>query len=105
MQLDVLAGCLGYGYSLKRCGLISGGSRRVKRPSFRSSFGELTVAESQTARERERREETADRASKMIRGRGLESPEGGVSFPNMEGSTFIRGASGWSLWGWADGRR
>jgi len=45
-----------------------------------------------------------EKVQKLLTGQGcgLESLE--VSFPNMEGSTFIRGASGWSLWNWGDGQ-
>jgi len=46
-----------------------------------------------------------EKVQKLLTGQGcgLESLE--VSFPNMEGSTFIRGASGWSLWNWGDEQR
>lgn len=64
------------------------------------SFGELQLRLNRTAREGEFK--TANLASKVTCRCGLESPEGGLNFPNMEGSTFIRGASGWSLWTWGN---
>lgn len=66
------------------------------------SFGELASAEIEQDSEREGEFKTANLASKVTCRCGLESPEGGLNFPNMEGSTFIRGASGWSLWTWGN---
>lgn len=66
------------------------------------SFGELASAEIEQDSEREGEFKTANLAYKVTCRCGLESPEGGLIFPNMEGSTFIRGASGWSLWTWGN---